>query len=235
MTPADHEAAVRAVESWALRRTFVGAQTRGYGSHLTHVLADAKLAASKEKNVAAAVINGLQGGTHAWPTNDEVTNAFVTRKFYEAVSRSRVRMLLGAIDAKMRNEDDTEPDATIVYDNLEIEHIMPQVWEPHWPITPITETTDVSHNPAETRNLAIDRIGNLTLVTSSFNKELSNSAWPLKRPEFAAQRSLLINVNVSSSEHWNEASIDRRARILARYANEIWPSASSLLSVVVDD
>lgn len=235
LTPADHEAAVRAVESWALRRTFVGAQTRGYGSHLTHVLADAKLAASKEKNVAAAVINGLQGGTHAWPTNDEVTNAFVTRKFYEAVSRSRVRMLLGAIDAQMRNEDDTEPDATIVYDNLEIEHIMPQVWEPHWPITPITETTDVSHNPAETRNLAIDRIGNLTLVTSSFNKELSNSAWPLKRPEFAAQRSLLINVNVSSSEHWNEASIDRRAKILARYANEIWPSASSLLSVVVDD
>jgi len=235
LTATDHEAAVRAVESWALRRIFVGAQTRGYGSHLTRVLAEAKLAASKEKNVAAAVINGLQGGTHSWPTNDEVTDAFLARKFYEVVSRFRVCMLLGAIDARMREQDPNEADGIIFYDSLEIEHIMPQSWEQHWPITPLPQTANPSQNPTTERNLAVDRIGNLTLVTEDFNKELSNKAWSLKRPEFAGQRSLLINAYVSSSEYWNEASIDARARRLARYANEIWPSASSLLSIVVDD
>jgi len=235
LTPADHEVAVRAIESWALRRTFVGAQTRGYGTHLTRVLADAKLAASKEKNVAAAVINALKGGTQTWPTDDEVTNAFLTRKFYDSVSRSRVRMLLGAVDAKMRAENNKEPNAIIFYDDLEIEHIMPQGWEQHWPITAMPQIADPSQNPTTLRNLVVDRIGNLTLVTSDFNKELSNKAWSLKQPEFKKQHSLLINVDVSTSEHWDEAAIDTRARKLAMHANGIWPSASGLLSLVVDD
>lgn len=235
LTPGDHEVAVRAIESWALRRTFVGAQTRGYGTHLTRVLADAKLAASKEKNVAAAVINALKGGTHTWPTDDEVTNAFLTRKFYDAVSRFRVRMLLGAIDAQMRAADNKEPKGIIFYDDLEIEHIMPQGWEQHWPITPMPQTVDPSQSQTTLRGLAVDRIGNLTLVTPDFNKELSNKAWSLKKPEFARQHSLLINVNVSTSEHWDEEAIDTRARELAKHANGIWPSASGLLSLVTDD
>lgn len=235
LTPEDHEVSVRAIESWALRRAYVGAQTRGYGSHLTRVLADAKTAAMKGKNVAAAVINGLRGGSHSWPSDDEVTSAFLTRKFYENVSRSRIRMLLGAVDTNMRSENDREPDATVYYDNLEIEHIMPQGWQQHWHVAPATAANDGSLSPAAIRDLVIDRIGNLTLVTSSFNKELSNSAWTQKRPEFARQHSLLINVEVSNSEQWDETSIEARAKNLAKHAISVWPSAPTLLSLVVDD
>jgi hypothetical protein len=235
LTPEDHEISVRAVESWALRRAYVGAQTRGYGTHLTRVLAEAKNAATKSKNVAAAVIKGLREGALSWPSDDEVTNAFLTRKFYENISRSRIRMLLGAVDTNMRSENDREPNATVFYDDLEIEHIMPRGWEPHWPVAPATATNGGSPSQAAMRDLAVDRIGNLTLVTSSFNKELSNSAWAQKRPEFGRQHSLLINAEVSNSEQWDEASIEARARDLARHAICIWPSASALLSLVVDE
>jgi hypothetical protein len=235
VSPLDHEVAVRAVESWAIRRSFVGAQTRGYGTHLSRVLREAQLAASKDKSVAAAVIHGLRGWVLDWPTDDEVREAFLTRKFYNSVARTRIRMLLGAIDSKMRTENVNEPPAEIAYDGLEIEHVMPQGWQAHWPLLSEAPPYAAGDEAASRRNLAVDRIGNLTLVTSSFNKDLSNSGWSDKKSEFMKQHSLLINAAISQCAHWDEMAIDRRALELFEHTRKIWPSADSLLAEIVDD
>ena len=74
-----------------------------------------------------------------------------------------------------------------------------------------------------------DVLGNLTLVTSTFNQSVSNSAWSVKRPEFAEQSKLQLNVGLSASEVWNEQAIEQRARSLASVAARVWPSPEALL------
>ena len=118
---------MRAIESWALRRAFVGSQTRGYGSHLARVLREAKAAAAVRDDIADAVITGLQGGTLSWPSDAELLDAFQTRRFYDGMSQLRLRLLLGSIDHLLRTEDAREPTAVIKYDNLQIERIIPAV------------------------------------------------------------------------------------------------------------
>ena len=90
----EHLGAVRAVESWALRRAFTGETTRGYGTHLSRVLRQAKVAAEKGDSVAAAVINELQSGALSWPSDRSIEDAFLSRSFRNT-ARARVRLLLG--------------------------------------------------------------------------------------------------------------------------------------------
>lgn len=236
LKPPDHVRAVRAVESWALRRAYTGAQTRGYGTHLTRVLREAQLAAEKDHDVADAVINGLRGGVLNWPSNQDVHDAFSTQKFY-GMTQARIRLLLGGIDHLLRSEDPREPAAVITYDNLQIEHVMPQSWEEHWPIHDangqMVERNDSDPawlNLSAERRRAVDRIGNLTLVTGSFNGSVSNLSWLVKRPEFEKQRSLVINYAVARADNWGESAIAERAKSLAAAASRLWPAPETLMS-----
>lgn len=231
----DHVRAVRAIESWALRRAFVGWQTRGYGAHLSRVLRDARGAAVHAGDIADAVVGGLQGGRLGWPTNADVQSAFQERKYYGGMSQQRIRLLLGTIDERLRADDPNEPPASIEYDSLQIEHVMPQKWQRHWAVTdkdgiavPEDSTDPRWLHLADERSRAVDRIGNLTLVTSSFNLSVSSLGWSVKKPEFERQRSLVISYDIAQSESWDETSIARRAEALARVAISIWPSPANL-------
>lgn len=234
LAPLDHRRAVRAIESWALRRAYTGAQTRGYGTHLTRVLREAQLAASKEHDVADAVINGLRNGLLDWPSDGAVEDAFVTNRFY-GMTQARIRLLLGGIDHLLRREDPKEPAAVIHYDNLQIEHVMPQSWEEHWPLLDDTgieisrdELDPVWLNRSAERRRNVDRIGNLTLVTGNFNGSVSNLGWSVKRFEFEKQKSLVINYGVAQAEDWSEATILDRAKLLAAATCRLWPAPEAL-------
>lgn len=235
---ADHVRAVRAVESWALRRAYVGAQTRGYGPHLTRVVREAKAAAEAGTGIAEAVITGLGSGALEWPSDRVLLDAFLHRKFYGVTSQLRLRLLLSSIDQLLRSEDPREPAAVIHYDDLQIEHVMPQAWKANWPVVdvdgnvvPVDEHDPKWSSLAEERRQAVDRIGNLTLVTGTFNRGVSNSGWAQKREEFEQQRSLIINYEVARSEVWDEDRIINRSAAMAAAAARLWPSAEKLLAM----
>lgn len=236
LNPSDHVRAVRAVESWGLRRAFLGLQTRGYGTHLTRVLSEAKSAAQTGENVAEAVIDSLQRGALAWPSDREVTDAFRRNRYYGVLGQPRIALLLSAIDAHLRNKDPHQPTASIDYTNLQIEHVMPQSWEQHWPVVVDEEfIADSDNNPvwlaaSDERSRAVNHLGNLTLVTGSFNGHLSNASWSSKRAEFGKQNTLVINFPIASADEWDENHIENRAAELARVAIEIWPSPDVLNS-----
>ena len=231
----DHVRAVRAVESWSLRRAYVGWQTRGYGAHLAKVLRSGKVAQAEGSNIANAVIQALGSGALAWPDDAQVRDAFQHRQFYGNVSQLRIRLLLGAIDEQLRSENSHEPAAVIEYDNLQIEHVLPQSWVSHWPLyspegPQLAQDKDdpVWLKHSQERDLALNRIGNLTLVTGTFNRDASNKAWDVKRPEFAKQKTLVINHDVASSEVWDEQHMKERAGHLADVVIRIWPDAERL-------
>jgi len=233
--PEDEIRAVRAVESWALRRSFIGWQTRGYGTYLARVLREARSAAAAGKNVADAVIDVLQRGPLTWPNDDEVRQAFLTRPFYDAVAQYRIRLLFRAIDDQLRREDPHEPEASITFDGLQIEHVLPRGWRAHWPLQDADgNPIDPSADDAETaqrlllRQRALDRLGNLTLVTQAFNLDVSNLGWTAKRPEFGKQGALVINKGIAAVEAWSESEIDARGVFLAEVATRVWPSPAAL-------
>ena len=67
-------------------------------------------------------------------------------------------------------------------------------------------------------------LGNLTLVTQSFNSMVSNCAFDTKRPEFREQSVLMLNKDIAKERIWNEAKIEERASRLSKEALAIWPA-----------
>ncbi|EWM12063.1 hypothetical protein KUTG_02367 [Kutzneria sp. 744] len=220
----DQERAVRAIESWLIRRFLLGANTRGYGKVFVDIL---KSAAERTTipgvSVADAVIGALRGNPDqlSWPTDQELVTAFTTRKAYGGMTQERIRLVLSAIDEHLQNANlKTEP-ATFDYDKLQIEHVMPQAWRDHWPL----ESTDAADRQleAQQRDQAVHRFGNLTLVTSTFNQSVSNLAWSVKKPEFAEQSSLQLNRSIGMCPMWSVEDIQARAVVLAELAAQVWP------------
>ena len=71
-------------------------------------------------------------------------------------------------------------------------------------------------------------VGNLTLVTGTFNNGVKNFGWHVKRPEFQQQVSILLNKEVADHDIWDEAAIETRAEHLAEVAIRIWPDPTAL-------
>lgn len=232
----DHSTAVSAIESWIVRRVYVKAQSRGYGSHFARVIRAAKDAEAQGCSLVEAIVNGLDSGSLTWPTDEDLKNSFLNTRFYGTGGHSqlRIRMLLSEIDRQKRSMDKMQPFASIKYDELEIEHVMPVGWTGEWPCVDGEGNAIVPgslewEEAKGRRERAVNRVGNLTLVTGAFNRAVSNSGWSVKRPEFAKQRTLMINDDIAAAELWDEAHIEARARVLAELSALIWPSKDELL------
>lgn len=222
LTLNDHEAAVAAVESWVMRRMITGANTRGYGNFFVEVLKSAQTAKETGNNVAKAVIDAL-GATStalAWPADENVAAAFATNRFYNSFTQERIRLILGAIDRQLQTENPRTEPGEFDYERLQIEHIMPQSWQTHWPLhAPDPAQLELA---VQQRRSVVQRIGNLTLVTPRFNQGVSNFGWAAKRPEFSLQSSLQLNKSVAASEQWDESTIQMRSEQLAAAACRVW-------------
>ncbi len=229
---ADHEVCVRAVESWVVRRMIAGANTRGYNAAFLAVLQKAQAAAREPAgDVATAVVQALNDSPNslAWPDDAAIGQAFATTTYYGNFTQERIRLLLGSIDAQMRVENKKTEPAVFDYETLQIEHLMPRAWPEHWPLSNDAGLGEADRAlAAAERHAVVHRIGNLTLVTSTFNQAVSNGAWTLKRPELAAQSALQLNGPVAGQHTWDEATIAARAADLAAVACRVWPHAAAI-------
>lgn len=231
LTPKDHRRAVMAVESYTVRRMMVGWQTRGYGQIFTRALREARAAADEGRDIPGAIIESLSEG---WPSDQDLQGAFLNRSYYGNVAQFRLRLVFSAIDDTMRAENPLVPNAAYEYDGLEIEHVMPQSWQDHWPLDLDTGDEAARIRAEAERDARVHRLGNLTMVTNTFNNVVSNLSWSEhKRPEFAKQASLELNKPIAASETWDEAAIDARAKALATVAARIWPSPAALGTSIV--
>jgi hypothetical protein len=218
------EQTVSAVESWVVRRLLTGANTRGYGKVFVDVL---KSAAERASVPGASVVEAVRQVLHGspdqlpWPDDDDLVVAFTTRKIYGNMTQERIRLILGSIDEYLqRSNPKTEP-ATFRYETLQIEHVMPQAWRDHWPLTASTDADRLLE--AQRRDQAVQQFGNLTLVTSTFNQSVSNAAWAAKQSAFKEQSKLQLNHPIAACRVWNIDAIRDRGKRLARLAALVWP------------
>lgn len=160
----------------------------------------------------------LEGDSQVWPSNQEFETAWSHRQLYQGQSTQKVRAILEALEFSLRtSKQEFMPEL----DSLSVEHVLPQKWklEDH-PLTVDNAET------REARRHLIHSIGNLTLVTPGFNSSLSNEPFRIKRPEIAANSSLMLNAyfqQFNDADPWNENSMIARAKTLFPLALKIWP------------
>ncbi|MGP3999767.1 HNH endonuclease family protein [Streptomyces sp. 8N706] len=152
--------------------------------------------------------------------------------------RRRVRDRAGgAQPLNQLRTDRTEPG--VLHGNgaaqLNIEHLLPQKWETHWPLE-----ADADEERIRRRGDAVHQLGNLTLTTTKLNPSLSNQGWSEKKD--GLRRHSLLRLTTASvltvpdelrrSSHWdsdtwaadwNETRIGLRTMCLARQALRAWP------------
>lgn len=134
--------------------------------------------------------------------NDEVfLNAF---NVYSDGGKTTIRFILKSINCFVDGE------TTVIDDNqkVHIEHIMP-VKKGAW------EVSDEDHDEY------LNRIGNLTLLGSEYNKKISNKRFDEKK-EIYQTSSILITKDIVNYTHWDVDTIKDRQNKLANIAVKIW-------------
>jgi uncharacterized protein with ParB-like and HNH nuclease domain len=162
--------------------------------------------------------------TKQFPTNEDVRQAIRTAKKYAGGNLRRLGLVFDSINRRLSEGTGgyTVPDAPPT-----IEHIMPQ--------SPPTEAwkAELGDDWEEVHERYRHTLGNLTLVTQSWNSSLSNDPFVVKKAKLA-ENGLRINSVYFSKiiGAWTEESILERADWLADRVLEIWPSFGAAAATV---
>lgn len=125
-----------------------------------------------------------------------------------------------------------EAEGALSADNtLPIEHILPQDWEPFWPVDADPNGTLAEREQA--RESHVHRLGNLTLVSPRMNPALSNREWESKREQLREHSSLLITQRYLDGT-WDETTIRDRATVLIDAVSTIWPGPAGSFTKPVE-
>jgi hypothetical protein len=144
-----------------------------------------------------------------------------THDAYNNVAKPRLVMALTAVEQSLYS---TKSDIVAIPSSLSLEHLIPQAWEENWPI-PTGLTQEEEQVALETRERAVHRLGNLTLVAGGLNSSLSNETWMKKQRGLNAESRLLLNARLIEEhpERLDEVAVAERTAWLVTRFCEIWP------------
>jgi len=212
----DHIRFIEILESYLVRRAICSLTYKNYNRVFADLLRHLSRTEFRSERLRDFLLS-REGETSVWPSDDEFRRAIEILPAYQKLKRSRVRMLLEAIEAALH---DGKTERIEILDDLTVEHIMPQRWEENWPLA------DTSPEARERRGTLLHTFGNLTLVTEKLNPSLSNAGWSKKRQALQQHSALTLNRMLLGNEIWDEETIRGRNRLIADLALGIWPRES---------
>jgi len=218
------ESALATIESWLVRRMLVRGSTNVYNQMAAELVSIIRQ--TEPEKVAQAIRSFLANQSSEnryWPDDDDVTSELKVLQIYRRMSRSRLRMVLEALEDFSRGFRAAGKElagARVLRREFHIEHVMPQGWEHRWPAP--------SKGTPRERSERVQRLGNLTLLTAKLNSSVSNSPWAGEKGKRLALHQhdvLLLNreVDAIGGEDWNDESIERRTAELIDRVLKIWP------------
>lgn len=222
--------ALKILESWLTRRALMRLTTRNYNQLVPRLVSQISQDLEHADRILLAALAGGEGEVSRWPLDDEFRDFVENREIYGTVARSRLVMALAAVEA---NQYSNKTDLVEIPSDLSIEHLMPREWETNWPLDvpsagDFLESQNRQEVAEEGRRERINRLGNLTIVTSPLNSSLSNGPWRNKRVALNDHSRLLINARLGEREQWDEEAIDERGRWLADQLIQVWPGPEGL-------
>jgi len=145
--------------------------------------------------------------SRGYPKDSEFFLRFKETKFYGAGDRqTKTKLILETIEESFAHKE------KVPFDNLTIEHIMPQTLSEWW-------QNHLGDDWEETHELFLHTIGNLTLT--AYNTEMSNDDFNTKKETYVDSH-LELNKYFSSLNSWTRLEIEERADALSKQALSIW-------------
>jgi hypothetical protein len=236
----DQQDLFQAMASYLIRREACGLTKKAYNQIFLSLLRGLRkngctLAVLREH------LSSLEGEASVWPDDDRFRFVLLRRGVYGGGSaRGLCRLVLAKAAMKIGASGAAEERWSPSWDNLHVEHLLPQSWYMHWPLADGSRSTEAevqqvlvmpmdqiqkNARPRQIweRETVKNTIGNLTILNSSLNEALRNSAWSVKCKAIEENTQLRMNYDLVSLDDWTEARIEGRSQLIARIAIEEWP------------
>ena len=196
--------ALELIESYVLRRSMVGAETRS-GGQVFAALAQRITVDQPLARLKAALVRQPKGAE--FPDDVTFAHALKTQDLY---GRRNLKFLLERLTNTGKEK--------VVTENLTIEHVLPQkeILAPEWQNMLGSEWKTV-------RAQCVHKLGNLTLT--GFNSELEARPFLEKRQhaEWGYIHSpVWLSKSVASEVTWGPTQIETRGDVLAQKAIQVW-------------
>lgn len=203
------------LESYVMRRVVVRANNRSYGNLFLSFVANG-VTTTDDLSCRLAEQADQVG---YMPQDDEVRAQFGETRLTNKVSRG----VLYLLESGMRPKESST--SLLGLDNYSLEHMMPKKWRNNW-AGPANGTDD-----ARARDIALQTLGNLAIITRALNSAVRDSSWQTKlegkggKPglrDCAAGLSTMFDT--LHLDEWDESTISKRSRKLGEAAINVWPS-----------
>lgn len=213
------------IEDYLVRRMLMRASAQGYNRLFSELVKEVRTDPGQAPASIAAFLARMDGSSRWWPRDAELTERLTGHRAYGtgAIAQGRLLDVLWEVERQrlrtIKHEVLPRPP------KLQVEHIMPRSWAENWPLPDGDQMA-----LAESREIAINRLGNLTLVTDRLNPSLSNAGWAQKRPALVKHSLLAMNQQLVASfpEGFDESSIAARGKQLAGEILAIWSGPEGL-------
>lgn len=218
----DVDRCLTTIEDYLVRRMLMRGSAQGYNRLFTELANAVRQEPGHAPEILARQLAAAEGASRRWPRDEELLPVLTESRAYGtgAIARERLVDVLWEVEqGRLR---------TVKHERLErppglqIEHVMPQSWRQHWPLP--DDGRPEAERAAE-REVAVNRLGNLTLVTDRLNPSLSHAAWPVKRQGLLEYSLLAMNRELADQHPtaFDEEAIAARGERLAREILALWP------------
>ncbi len=213
LSDGEYAHALALLENYSLRRYLCGEQTNYTNRMYPALMGEIDREQGDDEPLSMALARVL--AAKRYPSDRKVEGSIRSDQINRSGSQNKERicMILDAINRRLTQEDVNVTLSTAPT----IEHIMPQTLTDEW-------KHELGYNSEAIHHDYLDTLGNLTIVTQSWNSSMSNGSFAEKRKKLAGS-GLAINSRYFSehADRWDESSICARADFLTQHICEIWP------------
>lgn len=194
------------INSYLYRRTICNIPTNALNKVFASMAKSVDDLRKQGKSHIEAVTDFLmsKAGSSIFPRDAQFKKSFVELDIYNRGNKLALFTLYN-IEKHQHKE-------IVEFDQLTVEHIMPQTLTPKWNI-------DLGKDGDEVHKLYKDTIGNLTIT--KYNSEISNKSFEDKK-DIYSNSNIKLTRDITNFEKWNKNSVIGRANSLFERANEIW-------------
>ncbi len=156
------------------------------------------------------------------PTDERLRSVLLELDLYRSgPNRRRLVYILKRVNAHLLKDQDVD---IWLKDTATIEHILPRSLNEDWE----RQLREKWTSPELDYDTCLNSLGNLTLVTQSWNSQMSNSAWQVKK-DLLRKHGLPLNSQYFGKGQpgdvpaWNEKAIQDRGNWIIDAIQDLWP------------
>ncbi|MFR9546077.1 MAG: DUF262 domain-containing protein [Rikenellaceae bacterium] len=200
---------ISTLEVYIFRRLICGVPTNALNKIFSTLHKEVVKRIEDSSTYSDALVFVLQSksGSGRFPTDDEFKQSFITKNIYSMQSKNKSYLF-----ERLENGDSKE---TTDFENLTIEHIMPQTLSDRW-------KSDLGSDYNRIHMEWLNTIANLTLT--GYNSKYQNRPFKDKKEieDGFNSSSLRLNQLLKSFDEWTEEQLKLRQADLVKLALDLW-------------